>query len=359
MEKAQYAIMRFAKYKGPEIGNIEAHNERTKEKYASNPDVDTSRSKYNFHLVKPPGKYRAESERQIAAAGCRTRKDSIRMIETLFTASPEFFKGKKRAEIRVFFEEALHFLEQHQSKETIISAVVHMDEKTPHMHLCFVPLTEDGRLSAKDIMGNKKKLTWWQDEFWKHMVKKFPDLERGESASLTGRDHIPPRVFKEMTRLTKQKSKLEDLLTGINPFNAKSRAEEICKILDSYIPSVEKMDTLLRKYGVAFTKTASENKKLKTKNAELEESLASAQKVSTTGASASIGWWKCAGASRSFIAGSRVIMTLYNCMLPIVGARKASSSNPFSKSAGMSCCLYLRIVRLFLIESIICFWFLV
>ena len=103
MEKAQYAIMRFAKYKGPEIGNIEAHNERTKEKYASNPDVDTSRSKYNFHLVKPPGKYRAESERQIAAAGCRTRKDSIRMIETLFTASPEFFKGKKRAEIRVFF----------------------------------------------------------------------------------------------------------------------------------------------------------------------------------------------------------------------------------------------------------------
>ena len=138
MEKAQYAIMRFAKYKGPEIGNIEAHNERTKEKYASNPDVDTSRSKYNFHLVKPPGKYRAESERQIAAAGCRTRKDSIRMIETLFTASPEFFKGKNRAEIRVFFEEALRFLEQHQSKETIISAVVHMDEKTPHMHLCFM-----------------------------------------------------------------------------------------------------------------------------------------------------------------------------------------------------------------------------
>ena len=183
MEKAQYAIMRFVKYKGSEIGNIEAHNERTKEKYASNPDVDTSRSKYNFHLVKPPGKYRAESERQIAAAGCRTRKDSIRMIETLFTASPEFFKGKKRAEIRAFFEEALHFLEQHQSKETIISAVVHMDEKTPHMHLCFVPLTEDGRLSAKDIMGNKKKLTWWQDEFWKHMVKKFPDLERGESAT--------------------------------------------------------------------------------------------------------------------------------------------------------------------------------
>ena len=279
--KAQYAILRFAKYKGPEIGHIESHNERTKEKYASNSDVDTSRSHLNFHLVTPQRKYRAEAEKQIVEAGCRTRSDSVRVVEVLVTASPAFFKGKKKGEVRAYFQEALDFIKQNQSPETIISAVVHMDEKTPHMHLCFVPLTEDGRLSAKDIMGNKKKLTWWQDEFWKHMVKKFPDLERGESASLTGRDHIPPRVFKEMTRLTKQKSKLEDLLTGINPFNAKSRAEEICKILDTYIPSVEKMDTLLRKYGVAFTKTASENKKLKTKNAELEESLASAQKVST------------------------------------------------------------------------------
>ena len=279
--KAQYAILRFAKYKGSEIGHIESHNERTKEKYASNPDIDTSRSHLNFHLVFPERKYRAEAEKQIAEAGCRTRSDSVRVVEALVTASPEFFRGKKKAEIKAYFQETLDFIQQHQNPRTIISAVVHMDEKTPHMHLCFVPLTEDGRLSAKDIMGNKKKLTWWQDEFWKHMVKKFPDLERGESASLTGRDHIPPRVFKEMTRLTKQKSKLEDLLTGINPFNAKSRAEEICKILDTYIPSVEKMDTLLRKYGVAFTKTASENKRLKTKNAELEESLASAQKVST------------------------------------------------------------------------------
>ena len=279
--KAQYAILRFAKYKGPEIGHIESHNERTKEKYASNPDVDTSRSHFNFHLVTPQRKYRAEAEKQIAEAGCRTRSDSVRVVEALVTASPEFFRGKKKSEVKAYFQEALDFIREHQDPKNIISAVVHMDEKTPHMHLCFVPLTEDGRLSAKDIMGNKKKLTWWQDEFWKHMVKKFPDLERGESASLTGRDHIPPRVFKEMTRLTKQKEKLGQLLTGITPFNAKSRAEEICKILDTYIPSVEKMDTLLRKYGVAFTKTASENKKLKTKNAELEESLASAQKVST------------------------------------------------------------------------------
>ena len=273
MEKAQYAIMRFAKYKGPEIGNIEAHNERTKEKYASNPDVDTSRSKYNFHLVKPPGKYRAESERQIAAAGCRTRKDSIRMIETLFTASPEFFKGKKRAEIRVFFEEALHFLEQHQSKETIISAVVHMDEKTPHMHLCFVPLTKDKRLSAKEIVGNKKKLTWWQDEFWKHMVGKYPDLERGESASETGRTHIPPRLFKEAVHLNRMKDQIMAILNDSNPFNKKSKAEELEALLDKYIPGVEAMRTKLKKYDKTY-------KELTEENAELEKELNSASRES-------------------------------------------------------------------------------
>ena len=279
--KAQYAILRFAKYKGPEIGHIESHNERTKEKYASNPDVDTSRSHLNFHLVTPRRKYRTEAEKQIAEAGCRTRSDSVRVVEALVTASPEFFKGKKKSEVKAYFTEALNFIRAHQDPKTIISAVVHMDEKTPHMHLCFVPLTEDGRLSAKEIVGNKKKLTQWQDRFWEHMVKKYPDLERGESASETGRDHIPPRVFKEMTRLTKQKAKLEELLSDINPFNIKGKTAEIGVLLDKYIPSIEQMHTTMKKYQVAFTETASENEALKTENAQLEKSLEKATKEST------------------------------------------------------------------------------
>ena len=211
---------------GPEIGHIEAHNERTKGKYASNPDVDTGRSHLNFHLVPPERKYRAEAEKQIAAAGCRTRSDSVRVVEALVTASPEFFKGKKHSEVKAYFTEALDFIQKHQSKDTIISAVVHMDEKTPHMHLCFVPLTEDKRLSAKEIVGNKKKLPWWQDEFWKHMVKKYPDLERGESASETGRTHIPPRLFKEAVHLNRMKDqimaeqKIQRNVSGVLGFTA-------------------------------------------------------------------------------------------------------------------------------------------
>ena len=271
--KAQYAILRFAKYKGPEIGHIESHNERTKEKYASNPDVDTTRSHMNFHLVTPGRKYRAEAEKQIAEAGCRTRSDSVRVVEALVTASPEFFMGKKRSEVRAYFTEALDFIKQKQNPDTIISAVVHMDEKTPHMHLCFVPLTEDKRLSAKEIVGNKKKLTWWQDEFWKHMVKKYPDLERGESASETGRTHIPPRLFKEAAHLTRMKEQIMAILNDSNPLNKKSKAEELEALLDKYIPGVEIMRTKLKKYDKNY-------KELTAENATLEQKLSSASKES-------------------------------------------------------------------------------
>ena len=104
MPKAQYGILRFAKYKGPEISNIEAHNERKKEKYASNPDIDNSRKNLNYHLIELVGKYRAESNRLIEEYGCRTRKDSVRVVEVLITATPEFFKGKKKSEIRAYFK---------------------------------------------------------------------------------------------------------------------------------------------------------------------------------------------------------------------------------------------------------------
>ena len=265
--KAQYGILRFAKYKGPEISHIEAHNERSKEKYASNPDVDISRSKDNIHLISPERKYRAEAERQIAEAGCRTRSDSVRVVETLITASPEFFSGKSSEDTREYFSYALEFMEKHQARETMISAVIHMDEKTPHMHLCFVPLTQDKRLSAKEILGNKKKLTWWQDEFFKHMVEKYPELERGESASKTGRSHIPPRLFKEAVQLSTQREQIIQLMADTNPFNKKAKAEELKLLLDIYMPGVEAMSTKLKSYDKLYEELLEEK-------SQLEESVA-------------------------------------------------------------------------------------
>ena len=100
---AQHAILRFEKHKGNPARPLEAHHERQKEQYASNPDIDTSKSKYNFHIVRPEGRYYHLIQRRIEQAGCRTRKDSTRFVDTLITASPEFFKGKSPQEIQALF----------------------------------------------------------------------------------------------------------------------------------------------------------------------------------------------------------------------------------------------------------------
>lgn len=260
----QYAIMRFSKQKGG-AGALEAHHERTKEKYASNPDIDTGRSRYNFHIIQPTTSYKRESDSRIEKAGCKTRKDSVRFVDTLVTASPAFFKGKNRAEIQRYFQEAVEFLSEKIGKDNIFTAVVHLDEKTPHMHLCFTPITDDGRLCAKEIIGNRVQLSKWQDDFFAHMVKTFPDLERGESASETGRKHIPTRVFKQAVKLTKQANKIESLLSEINPLNAGKKKEEALALLSKFFPNMESFETILKKYRAYMERIDKENASLSQK----------------------------------------------------------------------------------------------
>jgi len=268
MAKAQYAILRFAKYKGPTLSRIEAHNERTKETYASNPDIETERSRLNFHPVKAKGKYRDVSTQIIRESGCRIRKDSVTAVEVLITASPEFFEDKKPREVKEFFDHALEFMKTKQNAATYISAVVHVDERTPHMHLIFVPLTPDNRLSAKTIIGNRKKLTQWQDEFHAHMVKKYPDFERGESASSTGRVHLTPQQYKAAIHLTEQRTSIMDKIRSVNVFNMKTLMPEIMVDLDKYIRGAEGFKTQL-------VKVARRNKDLEAEVASLEKQLES------------------------------------------------------------------------------------
>ena len=164
---------------------------------------------------------------------------------------------------------------------SVISAVVHLDEKNPHMHLCFVPLTEDKRLCAKEIVGNKTKLTEWQDKFWEHMVKKYPDLERGESASETGRDHIPTRVFKQMERLNKQHDKLVEMLSDVKFTNYKDKTAQVVASLEKYIPNVAAMETQMKKYEKFFKTSDGKQKALEKKNADLSAALEESEKEST------------------------------------------------------------------------------
>ena len=238
---------------------MEAHHERTKAKYASNPDIDTERSKYNIHIIKPETSYKRESDSRIETAGCKTRKDSIRFVDTLITASPDFFKGKKREEVKAFFQTATDFLSKKIGRDNIFTAVVHMDERTPHMHLCFTPITEDGRLSAKEVIGNRVQLTKWQDMFFAHMVKAFPDLERGESASVTGRRHIPTRVFKQAVHLTRQAEQIQSTLVGINPLNAGKKRDEAVALLHKFFPYMENFATAVEKYRREIDRLAQSN----------------------------------------------------------------------------------------------------
>ena len=134
-----------------------------------------------------------------------------------------------------------------------------MDEKTPHLHLCFTPITEDGRLSAKDILGNRAQLSKWQDEFHAHMVKKYPDLARGESAFDTGRKHIPTWLFKQSVSLSKQAALIDNELAGINPLNAGRNRDNVLKMLKKWFPKMEKFEGQLRKYQKSIDLLEKEN----------------------------------------------------------------------------------------------------
>lgn len=71
------------------------------------------------------------------------------------------------------------------------------------------------------------------------MVKKYPDWERGESASETGRNHIPPRVFKEAVHLNRMKEQIMAILNDTNPFNKKLRElDELHRMVDGIPPEI-------------------------------------------------------------------------------------------------------------------------
>ena len=182
-----------------------------------------------------------------AAAGCRVRRDSVVMVETLITASPEFMHSLSPTEQKVYFAAALDFVAGRVGKQNIISAVVHLDEKTPHMHLCFVPITKEGPLSAKTILGNQRSLSEWQTAYHECMSARWPELERGESSMITRRKHIPTWLFKLGGRLDKQHDEIVKALSDINAFNAGKKRDRALALLSTWLPDMEKFSRELKK----------------------------------------------------------------------------------------------------------------
>ena len=168
-----FCIMRTEKRKRTDLGGIQRENTRTATKY--NNKVTPGMDIFNV-VLKESSNWLQDINKEIQAAGAKTRSNSVLALDTIYTASPEFFQGKTNAENDKFFQDCLKF---HESRfGHIISAVIHYDETTPHLHIISVPLTQDGRLSARDVIGNKAKMSKTQDAFFEQVGRGY-GLERG------------------------------------------------------------------------------------------------------------------------------------------------------------------------------------
>jgi hypothetical protein len=174
-----YAICRVAKIKTAQAGAAKtAHNYRQRE----TPNADTERKPLNREYINTAERnYWELATERIQEAGAKARPDSVRGVEVLLTASPEAFKrqdngtphdwhGSKWAEANIAF------LKDKFGEQNVVSCTLHQDELTPHFHAVVVPITADGRLSAKDLF-NPKTLRALQTEYAEAM-KPF-GMERG------------------------------------------------------------------------------------------------------------------------------------------------------------------------------------
>lgn len=168
-----FCIMRTEKRKRTDLGGIQRENTRTATEY--NNKVAPGMDIFNV-VLKESDNWLQDINNEIKAAGAKPRSNSVLALDTLYTASSEFFQGKTNEENDKFFRDCLRFHESHFGH--IISAVVHYDETTPHLHIISVPLTQDGRLSARDVIGNKARMSKTQDEFFEQVGRGY-GLERG------------------------------------------------------------------------------------------------------------------------------------------------------------------------------------
>ena len=203
-----YSIVRVSKVKsGTNTTGIQKHVQRENNNY-ENEDIDHNRTHLNYDLVNDNkqnfNNLIDEKIEQNYTGKRKIRTDAVKHIDGLITSDSEFFNNQSPEDTKRFFEHAKTFLEQEYGKDNLLYATVHMDEKTPHMHYGVVPITTDGRLSAKEVVGNKKALTEFQDRFNEHVKQQGYDLERGQSKQVTNAKHEQISQYKQKTEYHKQ-----------------------------------------------------------------------------------------------------------------------------------------------------------
>ena len=205
-----YFACHVEKFKSNDVRGLQIHNQRESSNSKNN-DIDPYRTILNYDLHNKDKINYNQRVKEIIAEGYKgakaIRKDATVMTSTIVTSDKGFFDKLSLKEQRLFFEESYKFLKECYGEKNIVSAVVHMDETTPHMHLTAVPLTEDGKLSAKTIIDRK---------FLRHIQKAIPellqskgfDIERGVEGSAKG--HTDTDEYKK-EQLKKLKAENKDL----------------------------------------------------------------------------------------------------------------------------------------------------
>ena len=181
------------KYHKTDIAPVEQENERDENYQADNPQIDPTRTRQNYNIIKRQRSYTQFINDKIAALDLPTkvRKDAVLMCSFVVGSDRAFFKNLSAREQQQFFVGCTRFFAERYGEDNIISAVVHMDETTPHLHLNLIPVV-DGRLSAKTLFG-RKELQSLQTDFHAAVGRKW-NLQRGREGSQA--KHLSTAEFK-------------------------------------------------------------------------------------------------------------------------------------------------------------------
>ena len=217
-----YAIIRNTKYKRENLKGIFRHNERRNKNY-SNDNIDKEKSYLNYSIKSPQYSYEKEFDRIKEKYNLKGQIKKVSNIacEYIITSDHDFFERIGEEETKRFFETAYKFVAEykHLGEQYIISAKVHRDEQTPHMHLIFLPVvhTTDkkgnsiDKLACSEFWKAKDSYRQLQDAFYKYMVENGFDLQRGLPKEESNRQHYSVEEYKKITNFKQTKKVLKNV----------------------------------------------------------------------------------------------------------------------------------------------------
>lgn len=217
-----YAIVRNEKLTRNEAKGRYVHNER-KTRGHTNKDIDPTRTYLNYYIKKNGLSYIKEFDKLKEANKLQgfIKSNSIIMCEMIFTSDKEFFERIGEEETKRYFEESYKFVCNYKNlgEENIISAVVHKDEGTPHMHLVFIPVvhTKDkeeiaiDKICSRDFWKGRDSYRTLQNNFYDYITSKGFELERGLPVEETGAKNQRMEDLKRITNYENTKKVLESI----------------------------------------------------------------------------------------------------------------------------------------------------